>query len=100
MPKTILIIESDSDPSSSMRSELEGKGFTVEETSDGKASLDLIRDQRPDLVLLAVELSAGQNGYILCGKLKKDDDLKSVPVIILGNADGFAAHRKLKTRAD
>ncbi len=100
MPNKILIVESDSTLSQSLRSELEGRGFTVEETRDGKASQELIRKQRPDLVVLAVELSAGQNGYILCGKLKKDDELKATPVIIIGNPDGFAQHRKLKTRAD
>ncbi len=100
MSKTILIVESDSDHSQSMRSELEGRGFAVEETQDGKGSLEKIRSTRPDLVVLAVELAAGQNGYIICGKLKKDDDLKAVPVVIVGNPDGFAAHRKLKTHAD
>src|SRR4051812_22436459 len=100
MSKTILIVESDSDHSQSMRSELEGKGFAVEETQDGKGSIELIRSQRPSLVILAEKLAAGQNGYILCGKLKKDDDLKEIPVVIVGNPDGFAAHRKLKTHAD
>jgi CheY-like chemotaxis protein len=100
MSKTILIVESDAALSSSLRSELESRGFTVEETSDGKGSVELIRRQRPDLVVMAVDLSAGQNGYILCGKLKKDDELKTVPVVIMGNPDGFAQHSKLKTRAD
>jgi DNA-binding response OmpR family regulator/predicted nucleic acid-binding Zn-ribbon protein len=101
MSKTILIVESDLALSQSMRAELEACGYLVEETSDGKGSVDRVRRTRPDLVVLEVELSAGQNGYILCGKLKKDDDLKRIPVIIVGNPDGFAAHRKLpKMRAD
>ncbi len=100
MAKNILIVESDSALSHSMRAELEAHGFPVEETSDGKGSVELIRRQRPDLVLMEVDLSAGQNGYILCGKLKKDEELKSIPIVIVGNPDGFAQHRKLKTRAD
>ncbi|MBX5480413.1 MAG: response regulator [Myxococcaceae bacterium] len=100
MSRNILIVESDPALSQTMKAELERKGFTVSETSDGKGSIELIRRQRPDLVVMGVELSAGQNGYILCGKLKKDDELKSVPIVIVGNADGFAQHRKLKTRAD
>lgn len=100
MHKKILIVESDTSLSRTLRNELEGKGFGVEETTDGKGSIELIRRQKPDLVLLAVDLSAGQNGYILCGKLKKDDELKNVPVVIVGNPDGFAQHRKLKTHAD
>ncbi|RYZ33139.1 MAG: response regulator, partial [Myxococcaceae bacterium] len=61
-------------------------------------SLD--RVSRPELVVLAVDLSAGQNGYLICGKLKKDDDLKALPIVIIGSPDGFAAHSKLKARAD
>src|SRR3954471_11939408 len=100
MSKRILIVESDGGVSSAMRSSLEGRGFSVEETTDGKGAVERVRGDRPDLVLLAVDLSAGQNGYLICGKLKKDDELKAIPVVIIGNPDGFAQHKKLKTRAD
>src|SRR5689334_3625501 len=100
MSKNILIVESDTGLSETMRAALEGRGFTVEETTDGKGSIEQARQLRPDLVVLAVDLSAGQNGYIICGKLKKDEDLKAIPVVIIGNPDGFAQHKKLKTRAD
>src|SRR4051812_45149647 len=100
MSKRILIVESDGGVSSAMRSSLEGRGFSVEETTDGKGAVERIRGDRPELVLLAVDLSAGQNGYLICGKLKKDDELKTTPVVIIGNPDGFAQHKKLKTRAD
>ncbi|MFZ5468343.1 MAG: response regulator [Myxococcota bacterium] len=100
MAKNILIVESDAALSQSIRGKLEGRGFSIEETSDGKGSQELIRQKKPDLVVLAVDLSAGQNGYIICGKLKKDDELKGIPVVIIGNPDGFAKHKALKTRAD
>ncbi|KFE66877.1 response regulator [Hyalangium minutum] len=100
MSKKILIVESDSALSSSLREALEARGFAVDETTDGKGSVEQIRRDRPDLVVLAVDLSGGQNGYLICGKLKKDDDLKNVPIVIIGNPDGFAAHRKLKAHAD
>ncbi len=100
MSKRILIVESDSTLSRNMRGALEKKGFAVDETTDGKGCVELIRRLRPDLVLLAVDLAANQNGYLLCGKLKKDDDLKAIPVVIVGSPDGFNQHKKLKTRAD
>jgi CheY-like chemotaxis protein len=100
MSKNILIVESDTTLSATLREALEVRGFAVQETTDGKGSVELIRRDRPDLVVLAVDLSAGQNGYLICGKLKKDDDLKTVPIIIIGNPDGFAQHRKLKAHAD
>jgi CheY-like chemotaxis protein len=100
MSKNILIVESDTALSANLRQALEARGFAVQETTDGKGSVELIRRDRPELVVLAVDLSAGQNGYLICGKLKKDDDLKTVPIIIIGNPDGFAQHRKLKAHAD
>lgn len=100
MSKTVLIVEKDQGLSRSIREALEGRGFGVEESSDGKGAPELIRRSRPDCVVLAVDLDAGQNGYIICKKLKSDDDLKGVPVVIIGDPKGFGQHQKLKTRAE
>ncbi|MCY1047354.1 response regulator [Corallococcus sp. bb12-1] len=100
MSKRILIVESDATLSATLQQALEARGFSAQTTGDGKGSVELIRRERPELVVLAVDLSAGQNGYLICGKLKKDDDLKALPIVIIGSPDGFAAHSKLKARAD
>jgi CheY-like chemotaxis protein len=100
MPTHVLIVEGDAALSARMRSALQQRGHTVEESSDGRSCLELARSRRAGVVVLAVELPGGQNGYLLCGKFKKDEELKDVPIIIVGNADGFAAHRKLKNRAE
>ncbi len=100
MPTHVLIVEGDSALSSRLRSALQQRGHTVEETSDGRSVIDLARRRLPGVVVLGVELPGGQNGYLLVGKLRKDDTLKSVPVIIVGNPEGFEAHARLKNRAD
>jgi len=100
MPTHVLIVEGDSAFSSRLRTALQQRGHTVEETGDGRSVIDLARRHLPGVVVLAVELPGGQNGYLLVGKLKKDDALKSVPIIIVGNPDGFEAHARLKNRAD
>lgn len=101
MSKKILLIESDTAFSRRLRAEFEGKGFTVAETTDGKTAVDVVRRESPDLIVLAVELSAGQSGYIVCGKLKKDEELKRLPVIITGkDAAGFESHKRLRFRAE
>ena len=56
--------------------------------------------RRPGVIVLSVDLPGGQNGYLLVGKLKKDEELRGVPVVIVGNPEGFSAHAKLKNRAD
>src|SRR5262249_39150856 len=100
MPTHVLIVEGDTALSGRIRSALEQRGHTVEHTTDGRSVVDLVRRRPPGVVVLAVELPGGQNGYLLVGKLKKDEALKSVPVIIVGNPEGFEAHRRLKNRAD
>jgi hypothetical protein len=59
-----------------------------------------VRRRQPGAIVLAVDLPGGQNGYLLVGKLKKDEGLKAVPVIIVGNPEGFEAHARLKNRAN
>ncbi|MCU0698600.1 MAG: response regulator [Myxococcaceae bacterium] len=100
MSKTVLIVEKDVTLMHAMRDALVGRGFSVEETTDGKSVPDVVKRSKPDCVVLAVDLDAGQNGYILCKKLKSDDDLKGVPVLIIGDPKGFGQHQKLKTRAE
>lgn len=100
MSKSVLIVEKDTGLIGELREALTGRGFEVEDTTDGKGAPELIRKTQPGAVVLAVDLDAGQNGYIICKKLKSDDDLKSVPVIIIGDPKGFAQHQKLKTRAE
>ncbi|MFO0596215.1 MAG: response regulator [Myxococcaceae bacterium] len=100
MSKSVLIVEKDLALMKEFREGLQTRGFTVEETTDGKGAPELIRKKKPTAVVLAVDLDAGQNGYIICKKLKSDDDLKAVPIIIVGDPKGFAQHQKLKTRAE
>ena len=100
MPTHVLIVEGDTALSGRVRSALLQRGHTVEETTDGRSVMDLVRRRTPGVVVLAVELPGGQNGYLLVGKLKKDDALKAIPVVIVGNPEGFDAHRRLKNRAD
>jgi DNA-binding response OmpR family regulator len=100
VPGKVLIVHSEPATLEPHRQELASRGFTVEVLAEARSVLEHARHQRPALVVLAVELSGGQNGYLLCGKLKKDDALQALPIILIGNPDGFAAHRKLKTHAD
>jgi CheY-like chemotaxis protein len=69
---------------------------------DGKEGLDVATRDRPDLIVLCVELPK-MSGYSICNKLKKDNDLKGIPLIITSKEatpETFAQHKKLKTRAE
>src|SRR5207253_2776257 len=60
------------------------------------------KTDNPDLIGVCVEAQP-TNGYMLYTRLKKDDQLKDIPVILTSaNAtpDSFEKHKKLKTRAE
>jgi len=102
MSKKILLIENDAAFASTLARALEARGLAVRVTGDGKEGLDLARDSRPDAVVLCVELPR-MSGYSVCQKLRKDDELKGIPLVLTSaeaTQETFEAHRKLKARAD
>jgi len=102
MPKTILLIENDAAFARDLTEALESAGFRVRVTGDGKEGLDLARDVAPAAIVLCVELPK-MSGYSICNKLKKDEALKGIP-LVLASAEAtdetFELHRKLKTHAE
>ncbi|HEU4386064.1 MAG TPA: response regulator [Anaeromyxobacteraceae bacterium] len=102
MPKRVLLIESDAAFAREMSDALESKGFQTSVAAEGKEGLDAARDLRPDAIVLCVELP-GMSGYSICNKLKKDGELKRIPLVITSaeaTPETFEQHRKLKARAD
>jgi CheY-like chemotaxis protein len=102
MPKTILIIENDAAFAEEMSGALDAMGYRVRTTGDGKDGLEIARDLRPDAIVLCVELPR-LSGYSICNKLKKDEALRAIPLILTSSEathEVFEEHRKLKVRAE
>lgn len=102
MTSKILLIENDPAFAARLTGALEASGFDVRTTGDGKEGLDLAGDLRPDAIVLCVELPK-MSGYIICGKLKKDDALKGIPLVLTSSEatpETFDKHRQLKGRAE
>lgn len=60
--------------------------YTISSVTDGKTCLSFVREKKPDIVLLDVMMPE-VNGYEVCQALKSDDDLRSVPVILITALD-------------
>jgi CheY-like chemotaxis protein len=102
MPKKILLIESDASFARELTEALERKGFQTRVAADGSEGLDAARDLGPNAIVLCVELP-GMSGYSICNKLKKDDALKGIPLIITSaeaTPETFESHKKLRARAE
>lgn len=61
---------------------LSEQGYALGVAQDGDQALEFVRNKQPALILLDV-LMPKMNGYEVCKMLKKEDYLRSVPVIFL-----------------
>jgi CheY-like chemotaxis protein/uncharacterized coiled-coil protein SlyX len=98
----VLVFESDAAFASELRNELGKLGCTTSLVDDGNVGLQQAAADKPDLILLSIELPR-MNGFSVCNKLKKDPALKDVPLIIMSSESSdetFEQHRKLRTRAE
>jgi diguanylate cyclase (GGDEF)-like protein len=79
---------------------LEANGFTVLEASDGNEGLEILKSERPDLVLLDLNMPE-PNGHSVCDIIKNDDSLRHMPVIILTTSEDLSDKlRRLEGGAD
>jgi len=102
MPTKVLVFESDPAFAGELRSELGKLGCTITVVDDGNVGLQQAAADRPDLILLSIELPR-MNGFSVCNKLKKDGTLKDVPLVIMSSESSdetFEQHKKLRTRAE
>ena len=80
-PLKIVIIDDNPDFLFTMETFLTRNGFNVETASDGNKGVELIRDHRPDLILLDVMMENTYSGFEVCRQIKIDPDLKATPII-------------------
>ncbi|HEY8088379.1 MAG TPA: response regulator [Polyangiaceae bacterium] len=102
MPTKVLVFESDPAFAGELRNELGKLGCTITVVDDGNVGLQQAASEKPDLILLSIELPR-MNGFSVCNKLKKDASLKDVPLIIMSSESSdetFEQHKKLRTRAE
>ena len=83
----ILIVEDDPLVSRMYQKVLGFEKLEVISASDGREGLDLAREHHPDLILLDIMMPK-MNGMEVLDRLKKDPELKSIPVIMLTNLSG------------
>lgn len=84
MDKKILIIEDDDLIRQLYADQLKAAGFQVSDYVTGKTGLEALKQQKYDLVLLDIMLP-DTNGLEILRQIKQDDELKSIPVVLLTN---------------
>ena len=92
---TILIVEDDQDQVFVLRVRLEKLGFVVLTANNGRDALARAHEERPDLVLLDLNLP-DLSGFEVCRELVDSPDTCGLPVIILSGKDGEETVRECR----
>ncbi len=80
--KTILLVDYEPKGLSSMKSYLEGLGFTIDTATDGSIALSKFFEKRPDLVVMSPMLPK-IHGFDVCRQITQSPEGKDMPVIIV-----------------
>ena len=82
MTRRVLVVDDEFDLTSTLRAILEGQGYAVETSPDGRDALERLRAGPPDLVLMDVMMPL-LSGVEVLRAMRAADDLADVPVILM-----------------
>ncbi len=80
--KRILVVDDDPDLLKMLKVRIEAEGFEFMSAKDGQEMLDLLKVKKPDVILLDILLPK-VDGYTALREMKKEDEYRDIPVIIL-----------------
>ncbi|MBI2439556.1 MAG: response regulator [Candidatus Moranbacteria bacterium] len=70
------------------------EGFDVSAAKNGEEGLKVIREKKPDIILLDLQMPV-KDGMEVLEELKNDEALSRIPVIILSNVDSEEAFHEV-----
>jgi two-component system cell cycle response regulator len=76
----VLLIEDDAPSRELMAYLLRAFGHAAIEAGDGRAGLEALRAERPDVVVCDIDLP-GLDGYAIAAVAKADADLRAIPLV-------------------
>ena len=81
-PVRILVVEDSPTQAENLRYRLEQQGYKVYVARNGEEALKMIGRIRPAIVISDI-LMPKMDGFLLCKKIKSDENLKNIPFILL-----------------
>lgn len=99
---SILVIDAETDFAEQLAEALRDAHLTPLLAADATLGLEMARQRLPAAIVVCVELPR-MSGYSVCTKIRKDEALKGIPVIITSSRatpETFESHSRLSTRAD
>lgn len=85
MKKKILIVEDEEIMLDLLQRKLVNNGYEISIARNGEDGLKMIKETKPDLILLDIIMPKMSGMEVLEG-MQKDKEVKSIPVIIISNS--------------
>lgn len=80
--KSLLVVEDEADIQELIVYNLKKEGFRIYRSESAEQGYAVVLSEKIDLIILDIMLE-GMNGLEFCRKIKSDEDLKRIPVIML-----------------
>ena len=82
MSKRILVVEDQEDNRRIIRDLLTSAGYALIEATDGEAGVRLAAAERPDLILMDIQLPV-LDGHEATRRIKQNPELRHIPIIVV-----------------
>jgi two-component system phosphate regulon response regulator PhoB len=79
---SLLLVDDDPEILTLLQAKLKDEPFEISTATEGESALNTVRTQKPDLVVLDVNLP-GLSGLEICRTLKADKNTRGIPIIML-----------------
>ena len=89
----VLMVEDDASQRERMLGWLERPQWIVREAANGREALDLLREEKPDVILLDLMMPE-MDGFEVVAALQGDKDWRDIPVIVITSLDLNAKDRE------
>lgn len=83
MAKRVLVVDDDPDLREATEIILNGAGYEVTLAASGAEAMEKLKAEDVDLILLDVMMETDTEGFHLAYKIREDEKLKGVPIIML-----------------
>jgi CheY-like chemotaxis protein len=84
-PKSVLIIDDDSDFRKAIQALLASSGYKVQEAASGRDGIQVAKTSQPDLILLDIMMSERTEGFFVLQEMRRIPSLRNTPVIVVSS---------------
>jgi DNA-binding response OmpR family regulator len=78
----VMVIDDEKSLAELLEVNLQFEGFSVTKASSGVEGLNIIENDHPDIIILDVRMP-GLDGFEVCQRLKKNDETRHIPVVMV-----------------